>query len=176
MHNAILSALLNAGMAGKLKILFFEPYFRKLEIAAFRRDAEHCGRLARQMLEGVALEQQPRLRMIRERGPGTTPRAFCMLATRWYIQTSLKLVEERRQMESVGAYEAKTHLPGLLKRVARGEHITITRHGQPVAQLVPVAATMAEPDEKIRALRESRRGGTLGELELRDMIEDGRSL
>jgi prevent-host-death family protein len=78
-------------------------------------------------------------------------------------------------MESVGAYEAKTHLPGLLKRVARGEHITITRHGQPVAQLVPVAATTAKPDETIRALRESRRGRTLGELELRDMIEDGRS-
>ena len=27
-------------------------------------------------------------------------------------------------MESVGAYEAKTHLPELLKRVARGERIT----------------------------------------------------
>ena len=78
-------------------------------------------------------------------------------------------------MESVGAYEAKTHLPGLLKRVARGEHITITRHGQPVTQLVPVAARAAEPDETILALQEFRRGHTLGELKLREMIEDGRS-
>ena len=78
-------------------------------------------------------------------------------------------------MESVGAYEAKTHLPGLLKRVARGEHITITRHGQPVAQLVPVAARAAEPDETILALQEFRRGRTLGEFELREMIKDGRS-
>ena len=36
-------------------------------------------------------------------------------------------------MTSVGAYEAKTHLPELLKRVERGEHITITRHGHAVA-------------------------------------------
>ena len=38
-------------------------------------------------------------------------------------------------MESIGAYEAKTHLPKLLKRVAMGEKITITKHGIPVATL-----------------------------------------
>ena len=42
-------------------------------------------------------------------------------------------------MEMIGAYEAKTHLPQLLDRVARGERLTITRHGKPVAQLIPVA-------------------------------------
>lgn len=41
-------------------------------------------------------------------------------------------------MESVGAYTAKTHLPRLLDRIARGESLTITRHGRPVARLVPV--------------------------------------
>ena len=41
-------------------------------------------------------------------------------------------------MQSIGAYEAKTHLPRLLDRVAQGESVTITRHGHPVAQLVPV--------------------------------------
>ena len=55
-------------------------------------------------------------------------------------------------MESVGAYEAKTHLPRLLERVLRGESLTITRHGRPVARLVPV-----EDDERDRALRASRR-------------------
>ena len=39
-------------------------------------------------------------------------------------------------MSTVGAYEAKTHLPKLLERVARGERITITKHGLPVAELV----------------------------------------
>ena len=41
-------------------------------------------------------------------------------------------------MRSIGAYEAKTHLPRLLDRVAQGESLTITRHGRPVARLVPV--------------------------------------
>ena len=31
-------------------------------------------------------------------------------------------------METVGAYEAKTHLPKLLERVMKGERITITKH------------------------------------------------
>ena len=40
-------------------------------------------------------------------------------------------------MEAVGSFEAKTHLPKLLERVARGEKITITKHGKPVAMLAP---------------------------------------
>jgi prevent-host-death family protein len=40
-------------------------------------------------------------------------------------------------METIGAYEAKTHLPKLLERVAEGERITITKHGVPVAVLEP---------------------------------------
>jgi prevent-host-death family protein len=43
-------------------------------------------------------------------------------------------------MSAVGACEAKTHLSALLDRVARGEEITITRHGKPIARLVPTAA------------------------------------
>ena len=77
-------------------------------------------------------------------------------------------------METIGAYEAKTHLPGLLKRVAQGERITITRHGQPVAQLVPVGAVLAEPEETIRSLRQFRQGRTLGGMDLRTLIAQGR--
>lgn len=54
---------------------------------------------------------------------------------------------------SVGAYEAKTHLPQLLDRVEGGETITITRHGKPVAKLVPAAGAKARPDAR-RAVRE----------------------
>jgi len=39
-------------------------------------------------------------------------------------------------MDTVGTFEAKTHLTRLLDRVAAGEPITITRHGTPVARLV----------------------------------------
>ena len=48
-------------------------------------------------------------------------------------------------MRNVGAYEAKTHLPRLLDRVSRGESLTITRRGRPVARLVPV-----EGDDRAR--------------------------
>jgi|AACY02.3.fsa_nt_gi prevent-host-death family protein len=39
---------------------------------------------------------------------------------------------------SVGAFEAKTHLSALLQKVENGEVVTITKHGRPVARLVPV--------------------------------------
>ena len=40
-------------------------------------------------------------------------------------------------MTQVGAFEAKNSLGALLDRVEHGEEITITRHGRPVARLVP---------------------------------------
>jgi prevent-host-death family protein len=40
-------------------------------------------------------------------------------------------------MREVGAFEAKNKLGQLLDLVERGEEITITRHGKPVARLVP---------------------------------------
>ena len=39
--------------------------------------------------------------------------------------------------DTVNVYEAKTHLSQLLARVEHGEEITISRHGRPVARLVP---------------------------------------
>jgi len=42
-------------------------------------------------------------------------------------------------MTDVGVHEAKTSLSRLLRRVAAGEEITITRGGTPVARLVPVS-------------------------------------
>jgi len=78
-------------------------------------------------------------------------------------------------MSEVGAYEAKTHLPKLLERVAAGERITITRHGVPVAYLVPVSSSQRKPlSQTIRELREFRLGRRLGGP-LKELIEDGRS-
>jgi len=60
-------------------------------------------------------------------------------------------------MAVIGSFEAKTHFAELLSRAERGEEITITRRGKPVARLVPterghdiVAARAAA--ERIRAL------------------------
>lgn len=43
-------------------------------------------------------------------------------------------------MNEIGAFEAKNTLGTLLDRVERGEEIVITRHGRPVARLVPNAS------------------------------------
>jgi prevent-host-death family protein len=61
-------------------------------------------------------------------------------------------------MESVGSFEAKTHLPQLLERVARGEEFTITKHGKPVARLVPVTAIKLKPDVRaaVEAMKQFR--------------------
>ena len=78
-------------------------------------------------------------------------------------------------METVGAYEAKTHLPKLLERVLKGERIIITKHGVPVAVLQP-----HEPEKNldtksvIAELRQFRERHTLGKLSIRDMIDEGR--
>ncbi|WP_337173550.1 type II toxin-antitoxin system prevent-host-death family antitoxin [Paludisphaera sp.] len=79
-------------------------------------------------------------------------------------------------MESVGAYEAKTHLPQLLDRVARGEEIQITRNGRPVARLVPEPGEEAADVRSVIAeIREFRKGRKLGDgVTLRDLIDEGR--
>lgn len=41
-------------------------------------------------------------------------------------------------------HEAKTHLSRLLREVAAGEEVTITRDGVAVAKLVPVARTPSQ--------------------------------
>jgi len=79
-------------------------------------------------------------------------------------------------METIGAFDAKTHLSALLDRVARGERITITRHGVPAAMLVPVGEsgrklTHEEIVEGMRALRKRVKPDTMG---VREMINEGR--
>lgn len=80
-------------------------------------------------------------------------------------------------MPEIGAYEAKTHLPKLLERVEKGERFVITRHGHPVAELVPVVKrdedSIRRAIDDLRAFRKTlaRRGLRLG-----DVLEEGESL
>ncbi len=63
----------------------------------------------------------------------------------------------------VGAYEAKTHLPRLLKSVSHGNSITITHRGNPIALLIPATPTRTKNTESIiKELRELRQGITWG--------------
>jgi len=78
-------------------------------------------------------------------------------------------------MTTASAYETKTHLAELLRRVQRGESITITKHGVPVAKLVPLDdEKKRNVAEAIAAIREFRNGHTLGGITIRELIEEGR--
>ena len=76
----------------------------------------------------------------------------------------------------IGIFEAKTHLSSLLDRVAKGEKITITKHGIPAAILIPPGdaprkLSHAEVVEGMRALRRRVKTGKPG---IREMIQTGR--
>jgi len=77
---------------------------------------------------------------------------------------------------TVGAYEAKTHLSELLEKVEAGEEITITKHGAPVAKLVPVKKEV-RPEERVAAIERIQKlasGLSLGGLKVKELISEGR--
>ena len=70
-------------------------------------------------------------------------------------------------MEHIGACEARTHFSRLLDRVAQGESLTITRHGKPVARLMPMDGPREEAKQAVArliALRAEIKGVPLAEL------------
>lgn len=78
-------------------------------------------------------------------------------------------------MESVGAYEAKTHLSELLERVMKGKRFIITKHGVPVAVLQPPdSAKTADVETVISEILRFRRKHSLRGRSLKELIEEGR--
>jgi prevent-host-death family protein len=81
---------------------------------------------------------------------------------------------------SIGAYDAKTRLSELLDRVEKGEQIVITRHGKPVARLVPEGghdrAAARAAVARLIALGErlSKQGVSLTDEEIRALRDEGR--
>ena len=75
----------------------------------------------------------------------------------------------------VGVFEAKTKLSELLRRVEAGEEITITKHGQAIAKLVPARERdLARAQEAAEALKAFSKGKRLDGLSIREMREEGR--
>jgi prevent-host-death family protein len=83
-------------------------------------------------------------------------------------------------MKSVGSYEAKTHLPRLLSQVEKGETITITKRGKPVAVLSPA---LPAPQRDVKAViaefrayskEQARKHRALSAREIKEMTEEGR--
>jgi len=82
-------------------------------------------------------------------------------------------------MSTVETIEANGHLPELLNRVAEAESITLTDQGRPVARRVPAPPVRASREELARVAKEmladrDEQKWTLGDLTVREMIEEGR--
>ncbi len=76
--------------------------------------------------------------------------------------------------KKIGSYEAKTPLPALLRKVTHGQHFTITKQGRPTAKLVPFEGEKPTPAQVIDQIRALRKGITLGDHSLKELIEAGR--
>ena len=79
-------------------------------------------------------------------------------------------------METIGLFEAKTHLSELVARAEQGEEVVITRHNKPVAKLVPVVPLDHDAQQRrqaIEALIGASRGRQLG-MDWRALRDEGR--
>jgi prevent-host-death family protein len=84
-------------------------------------------------------------------------------------------------MAKVSAFEARTRFGELLDRVSQGEEVVITRHGKPVARLVPESAQRFDDVRRVvEGLRELqqrirlRSKVKLSNREVRSAIHEGR--
>lgn len=81
-------------------------------------------------------------------------------------------------MQSIGAFDAKTHFSQFLLRVENGEKFIITKHGNEVAMLIPMEAAKSETNttlEAIQNIRKLRKNVTLGKgLSIKALREEGR--
>ena len=77
----------------------------------------------------------------------------------------------------IGAYEAKTRLPELLRQVREGKRFTITNRGEAVADLVP--SESAKPKNRLAAVARfkafMRANPVRGGVNVRELIEQGRA-
>lgn len=78
-------------------------------------------------------------------------------------------------MQKVGAFEAKTHFSALLDQVEKGEQIIITKHGHPIAKLVPAKTRDQERIKlAIQRLKEFSQSNRLGGLDWKKLRDEGR--
>ena len=75
---------------------------------------------------------------------------------------------------AVGVYEAKNHLPELLRSVMAGARIDITKHGMPIATLVPYQAPANQVAEAVKALQSMSKRISLKGIKIKALIEEGR--
>ena len=77
---------------------------------------------------------------------------------------------------NVAVFEAKSKLSALLDRACSGEEVVITRHGAPIARLVPInAPTATDLARAVRAVRAlNKRLNIDAGVSLRKLVDAGR--
>jgi len=75
----------------------------------------------------------------------------------------------------IGAYEAKTKLPELLRQVRAGRRFTITSRGEPVADLVPSARSRGvDRAAAVRRLRAFMLAEPVRNVDIQALLAEGR--
>ncbi len=79
-------------------------------------------------------------------------------------------------MNTIGAFAAKTHFSALIEQVERGEQVVITKHGRPVAKLVPATEIKSHERAKlaVERIREFSKNLTLGGIDWKTLRDEGR--
>lgn len=78
----------------------------------------------------------------------------------------------------MGAYsiaEAKAHLSALVEQVGRGEPVTLTKRGKPVARIVPLAELVPKPKADLEQLRAFRATLPMSKMSSTEMIRKMRN-
>lgn len=79
----------------------------------------------------------------------------------------------------VGSYELKTHSSEILKLVESGETVTVTRHGKPIAQIIPISDASSTKKAAVEGLLNlsrsiAQRGEKITHEEIKTWINTGR--
>lgn len=79
-------------------------------------------------------------------------------------------------MREMGAFEAKNKFGQLLDRVEHGEEILITRRGKAIPKIGPAEPGFdrAKARRAVAGILETSKGVTLGDLRIRDLVNEGR--
>lgn len=78
-------------------------------------------------------------------------------------------------MKSIGTYELKTRLSEILNAVEHGQTVIVTRHGKPIARIMP--SRMAEREQvsqAVQSLLKFPRTRLPKGVTIRSLIEEGR--
>lgn len=85
------------------------------------------------------------------------------------------LHQQNNSIQTIGAFEAKTHLSELLDKTEQGEQFIITKHGRPVAKLVPISNFDQQVAHlAIKKIKEFSKHHSLKGITLKQLINEGR--